>query len=97
MSLASNYIQLPGSARTPLPGSRQLHAVAANEPLEVSVYLKSRSPESLAADIEQQAQSGQYLSREELAARHSADPEAIAKVVAFAHQHDLTVIKTDAY
>ena len=35
----------------------------------------------------------QYLTREEFAARYGADPADVAKVEAFAHQHNLTVVE----
>jgi kumamolisin len=35
----------------------------------------------------------QYLSREEFATRYGADPADVAKVEAFAHQHNLTVVE----
>ena len=38
----------------------------------------------------------QHLSRSEFADQHGADPAAIAKVEAFAHEHNLTIVETDA-
>jgi kumamolisin len=96
MTSTPNYVQLPGSTRSPLPGSRQLHAVASNEPIEVSVYLKPRSTDQLTTQINRQSQQRPLLSREELATRYGAHPEDLAKVEAFAHDHDLTIVKVDA-
>jgi kumamolisin len=35
----------------------------------------------------------QYMSREEFAAQHGADPDDLAKIDAFAHEHNLTVVQ----
>jgi kumamolisin len=90
---SQQYHPLPGSERTILPGARQVGSVDPNEHIEVSIYLKSRSNTNPAAVLQDQPlQQRQHLNRSEFAALHGADPEAIAKVEAFAHEHDLTVV-----
>jgi kumamolisin len=97
MSSTSNFVQIPGSDRTLLPGSRQLNPVASDERIEVSVYLKPRSTNHLVTELgEQLPAERQRLSREEFAARYGASPEDLAKVEEFAHDHDLSIIQIDA-
>lgn len=68
-----------------------------NEQIRVSVRLRPRTPfdtlkssNALGATLPKDRQ---YLSREEFAARYGADPADVAKVEAFAHQHNLTVVE----
>ncbi len=97
MSSNQQYVTIPGSDRTLLPGSQQLSPVAPDERIEVSVYLRPRSTNNLAAAIgEQLPHQRQHLSREEFAANFGAHPDDLAKVEAFAGEHDLTIVKIDA-
>ena len=68
-----------------------------NERIRVSVLVRPRSPlEELASRKEMGStppRERQYLTREEFAARYGADPADVAKVEAFAHQHNLTVVE----
>jgi len=68
-----------------------------NERIRISVLVRPRrSLEELASRKEMGsslARERQYLTREEFAARYGADPADVAKVEAFAHQHNLTVVE----
>ena len=90
-----NRIPLPGSERASRPGARAAGAPDANEQIRITVLLRPRQPiASLASSTSLGAvapHQRQYLSREEFAASYGADPAAIAKVEAFAHDHNLTV------
>ena len=96
MDTPMTYTKLAKSSRPPIPGSRDLGAVDPSEVIEVTVRLRPRTPlaelskhvHSLAA---QAPADRRHLSREEFAREHGASPEDIAKVKAFAHDHDLTV------
>ncbi|PSB26202.1 S53 family peptidase [Stenomitos frigidus] len=93
MSSHHSHQPLPGSERTMLPGARQMGPVKPEEPMEVSVYLKARgSAKALEALANQLPGQRQHLSQAEFAAQQGADPDAIAKVEAFAHEHNLTIV-----
>jgi len=67
-----------------------------NERIEVSVYLRDPSASNPAGDINAHAQQpGPWMTREEYIASHSASPADLAKVEAFAREHNLTVVETD--
>lgn len=86
------FTRLAGSERTLPAQVRQIKPVDPHERIEVSVYLKDPFADELAGDMQAHAQGpGQQMSRGEYIARHSASPEALAKVEAFARAHHLTV------
>ena len=68
--------------------SDALGPVDPNERVEVSMTVRPRRP---LAELE--ARLGQPMSREEFAASYGADPNDLARVEAFAHQHGLDVIE----
>lgn len=93
---ATGYVALPGSARQPIPGAQHIGALDPNETVEISVYLRPRSGDNFGAAGS--LVSGQHppMTREEFAASHGADPADIARVEAFAREHGLSVVETDA-
>jgi kumamolisin len=92
----AGFIRLAGSERNLPANAQPLGPVDPNEHIEVSVYLRSPSPESMAGDSSSHAQlPGQRITREEYVARHSASPDDVAKVEAFARQHHLTVVSIE--
>lgn len=92
MTSQPSHLPLPGSDRTLLPGARQVGAVHPDESIQVSIYLKPRS-QPVAEQLNQP--NYQPLSREEFANQHGADPDAIAKVEAFAREHQLTIVEVN--
>lgn len=93
----SSRAVLPGSERYPRSGARQIGTPDPNELIRVSIRLRPRTPldtltstNALSATLPKDRQ---YLTREEFAARYGADPGDVAKVEAFAHQHNLTVVE----
>lgn len=91
---------VPGSERTAMPGATVSGDVAPDERFEVTVRLRAKPPlrsldEGGAHDDRPLAQR-RYLSREEYAAGHGADPDDIAKVTAFATAHQLAVVESHA-
>jgi kumamolisin len=96
MSEYRTHQPLPGSERSILSGARQIGPIDQNEPIEVSVYLKSRSQYNPIAQLEGQFPlERQYLSRSDFAAKYGADPAAIAQVKAFAQEYNLTIVEVD--
>jgi kumamolisin len=90
------FTRLSGSERNPPTNAQELGPVDPNEHIEVSVYLRDPSTQSVVGDIGEHAQQpGQRMTRAEYAAQHSASPDDVAKVEAFARQHHLTVVSTD--
>jgi kumamolisin len=65
-----------------------LGPVNPDERVEVSLTLRSRRPLS-----ELEARLDRPMTREEYAANYGADPDDIARVEAFAHQHRLDVVE----
>jgi len=90
------FTRLAGSERNPPTNAQKIGSVDPNEHIEVSVYLRDPSTSSVVGDISDHAQRpGQRMTREEYAAQHSASPDDVAKVEAFARQHQLTVVSTE--
>src|SRR5215472_10436123 len=97
MAKHQKSIPLGGSERQPRTGAREAGVPDPNERIRISVLVRPRrSLEELASRKEMGsslARERQYLTREEFAARYGADPADVAKVEAFAHQHNLTVVE----
>ena len=97
MAKHEKRVLLGGSERQPRTGAREVGVPDPNERIRVSVLVRPRSPlEELASRKEMGStppRERQYLTREEFAARYGADPADVAKVEAFAHQHNLTVVE----
>ena len=81
--MASKKVSIPGSERHPFGAS--VGEVPPDEVMEISVILKPKSR------IEVPQRGGASISREDFAARHGADSDAIDKVKAFAKEYNLTV------
>ncbi len=91
-------ISLAGSARQPVPGAHSTGPSDPAERLEVSVILRGRGAEALAARVAKAhaGHPGPHLSRAEYADAHGADPKDLAAVAAFARDHGLSVVQQDA-
>jgi len=98
MTAHKNRVVLPGSERSARLGSRVVGAPDPNQQIKISVRVRPRqSLQNLAAANELNATPPhlrKYMSREQFAASYGANPEDLAKVEAFGHQHNLTVIET---
>jgi kumamolisin len=90
---ASRHV-IPGSERTPLPGARSLGAAHPQERLEVTVQVRARTApaQDAAALGDQHPGARRYLTHEEYAATHGADPKDLDKVEAFAKHYHLAVV-----
>jgi kumamolisin len=91
---------LTKSHRKAASGARVIGDVNPQETLEITIRVRSRSPEdraTLLANMQNQPLSKrQYLTREELASRFGADPADLDKVAAYARENGLTVTATSA-
>jgi kumamolisin len=89
-----------GSDRVPLHGALTIGAVPKEERFEVTVRVRRKAPlQNLAADrfqTDQLPEKRRYLTQEEYASTHGADPADLAKVEAFAREHNLVVVETSA-
>ncbi len=100
MTATSGRHTIPGSEKTAVPGARAVRAAPADERFEVTVRLRSKAlPAALAAGgvhADTPPAQRKYLSREDYAAAHGADPQDIAKIAAFAAAHHLVVVESSA-
>jgi kumamolisin len=94
MSTPKKRLSLAGSERAPMEGAQEIGPANPNETVDVTIRLRSRagkkpivSADTYTKPIEKRT----ILSRKEFEKRHGADPESIALVEKFAHQHKLTV------
>src|ERR1700727_2920259 len=86
---------LRGSERVAMAGARVLAPADPTERLEVTVLVRRRARAELQARVAHLAagKSGApYLTREEFAARHGADPADLAAVRTFAQAQGLLVV-----
>jgi kumamolisin len=92
-------ILLRGSERRPIDGARVLGPAESSERLEVTVLVRRRAREALAARAAAIASGGALgavLSREEFARLHGADPADFAAVHAFVTAQGLGVVQQHA-
>ena len=92
--MAQPYVPLPGSERKAPAGARYLGPVNPKERIEVSVYLRSRSPAR--EMLRQSLRSRGRLTRGEYASRYGAHPDDLDQVREFARAHNLAVAATGA-
>lgn len=100
MTANPNRVIVGGSERIALPGAHAVGSVPNDERFEVTVRVRRKtSLQNLVADgfhLDQLPAKRRYLTREQYAAGHGADPADLAKVVAFAQAHGLIVVETSA-
>jgi kumamolisin len=94
MSTPKKPLPLAGSERAPMDGAREIGPANPNETVDVTIRLRSRagkkpmvSADTYTKPIEERT----ILSRKEFEQRYGAEPDSIARVETFAHQHKLTV------
>jgi kumamolisin len=90
-------IDLPGSERTLLPGSRKTGPCDPQEHIQVTVFLRRGGSLKQVPDVTKIGKlppaQRQHLSRSQFAARHGARPADIKKIRAFAAQNKLKVVE----
>ncbi|TMD01403.1 MAG: peptidase S53 [Chloroflexi bacterium] len=79
-------VELAGSERTPLPEERRVSPAAPGQRVEVTVQLRRRGA------LPDPGKARPHLRRREIEEIAGADPEDIARVEAFAHDHGLDVV-----
>jgi kumamolisin len=96
VSTEQNKVPIRGSERHPLPQARVVGSPDPEERLDVTVLVRRKpSDEELGAVLTNMdarlPSERSYFDREELAAAHGADPDDLARVKAFAYEHNLDV------
>jgi len=98
MSASQNRKPIPGSDRSTFSGARAIGPVAGDERFEVTVRVRRKTPlQALAAqgfNADVLPAQRHYLTRQEYATSHGADPADLAKVEAFARAHGLVVVES---
>lgn len=96
-NMATNYVPLPGSERSPLMEARSIGPIDPEESVEVSIYLKDPAPEPLEEHLAKakNPQDVPRLSREDYIERHSASEGDIESFKAFAREHGLSIVDVD--
>jgi kumamolisin len=99
MDVPANYRPIAGSTRRPKPGARRLSAADPDERLSISIYVRERPDTPPLPDQEHWAATPPgrrtFLTRDELARQHGADPGDLDRVAAFVQEHGLQVTRTD--
>ena len=97
MAKIEKRIDLPGSERTLLPGSRKIGPSDPKEQIQVTVFLRRGSSPKQFPDVEKIGKlppaQRSHLSRAQFASRHGARPADIKKIRAFAAQNGLKVVE----
>jgi len=101
MSKPTEHVPLIGSERVPMAGAKPTGAANPDEQLQVTVLVKSKATKearqsAIKALVSQAPAHRKHLTREEFAGTRGSDPADIEKVVAFAHEYGLTVVRADA-
>jgi kumamolisin len=99
MSTPKKPLPLAGSERAPLQGAREIGPANPNEQVDVTIRLRSRAgkkPIVNADAFTKPIEKRTILSRKQFEQSHGADPDAIARVEAFAREHKLTVKEKSA-
>jgi kumamolisin len=87
--MTTNYVPLRGSERSAPAGARRLDAVGPGESLEISVYLRPRTP------LAESMRSGRRLTRSAYASLHGADPVDVDRLAAYAGSCGLRVERVE--
>jgi kumamolisin len=85
------YVAIPGSERKPMEGASVTGPCDPQEPVRVTIVLRSRKPARKQETLEQLVARGGRLTRSQLATRYGADPKDVKQVEKFARANGLTV------
>jgi kumamolisin len=96
MAKIEKRVELPGSQRSLLPGSREIGPSDPKEQIQVTVFLRRGSSAKQFPDVKKLGKllpaQRHHLSRAQFASRHGARPADITKIRAFAKTHGLKVV-----
>jgi kumamolisin len=100
MSKFTEHVPLSGGERVPLADAKPTAAANPDEQLQVTVLVKSKATKEVKQSaiktlVSQAPAQRRHLTREEFAGTRGADPADIEKVVEFAHEYGLTVVRSD--
>jgi kumamolisin len=97
MAKIEKRIDLPGSERALLPGSRKIGPSDPQEQIQVTIFLRRGSSPKQFPDVKKLGKllpaQRQHLSRAQFAARHGARPADVKKIRTFATQNKLKVVE----
>jgi len=98
MDIPAGYQRLAGSERRPTPNARLLGPADPTERLSVTIVLRRRPDGPPVPDVNSFARPplNRRMSSDEFAAQYGASPDDIAKIIAFARAHGLTIVETHA-
>jgi len=92
-----NLKPISGSERSPVKNAKAVGTPDPNEVVEVTVVLRSKGEGKQTSSIREMSalplKERKYLSREELATANALNPDDLAKIEEFAHEHGLTIVK----
>jgi kumamolisin len=98
MTIDNQRVPVAGSERVALPGSRVIASANPDELIQVTMRLRPRTPLN-AAELQRNgahaAHDRQHLSHEDYEQRHGANPDDVAKIEEFVHEHQLAIVETD--
>jgi kumamolisin len=99
MPAERTYHPVSGSHLAALPESQIIGNVNPNDLLTITVHLRrAGAPGEVQAHAlklgRMAPRDRKYLDREELVAKHGANPADLAKIAAFAHEHGLTIVES---
>jgi len=92
-----NLKPITGSERALVKNAKAIGTPDPNEVVEVTVVLRSKEAGTQISSVReisaQSLKERRYLSREELATANALNPDDLAKIEEFAHEHGLTIVK----
>lgn len=100
MSSSMQKIPLVGSERSLLSGSSLIGSPEPSERIQVTILVRRISSKEIADRVEQNSRqfpsNRHHITREEFSSKYGCSTEDLAKIEAFAHKHNLEVVKKNA-
>jgi kumamolisin len=97
MVVGKDLKPISGSERAPVKNAKTIGTPDPNEVVEVTVVLRSKGAGTQISSVRetsaQPLKERKYLSREEFASANALNPDDLAKIEEFAHEHGLTIVK----
>jgi len=97
MVVKKDHKPILGSERSPVKDAKIIGTPDPNGVVEVTVVLRSKGAGTQISSIremsDQPLKERRYLSREEFSSANALDPDDLAKIEEFAHEHGLTIVK----
>jgi kumamolisin len=99
MVVSKDLKSIAGSERDLVKNAKAIGTPDPNEVVEVTVVLRSKGAGTQTSSIREMStqplKERKYLSREELATANALNPDDLAKIEEFAHEHGLTIVKVN--